>query len=438
MNNDKNIKEIIDSRLLEITINEELENKILNISSKTKKVRKRSLTIAAAVCLCIILSVPIMAATLPAFNKLLNLVSSKTAQNLQPIEMICENNGIKMEVVAAMNDDETAIVYLTMQDLVGDRIDETVDLYNYSIKGANTFTHELINYDEATKTATIRMMANGGNKLNGKKVTFRVDSFLSGKEYFENVDTGIILEDIASKTPETILRNIENISGGGVLFDELRKKDTINILKPDNINISLPNIDFMKISNIGYVNGRLHVQIKWKDSIDNHGFLYLTNATSQNINPSSVSFAINEDSTTKYGNKFEEYIFEIDSSQVSNYSLKAYLVNNNNYTEGKWQTTFKIKSVDKTNKLEGKVNLDNVNIDTISITPIGINIIGKDENLSDLDIKITMNNGSIVAYNHTIINETDGKSTVKYLSNAPIKIENIQKVRINGNVVNLK
>lgn len=439
MNNNKNIKEIMDSRLSGITINRELEDKVLNKCYRTKRIKRRPLTVAAAICLCLILSVPIMAATIPSFNKLLYLVSSKTAQNLQPIEMVYENNGIKMEVVAAMNDDETAIVYLTMQDLVGDRIDGTVDLYNYSISGTNALTHELVNYDKSTKTATIRMMGNGGNKLNGKKVTFRVDSFLSGKEYFENVDTGIILRDTAAKIPETVLLNMDNIpGGGGALFEELKKKGNINILKPDNINISFPDIDFLNLSNIGYINGRLHVQTKWIESIDNHGFFYLTNTTDERINPSNVYFGVDENSNTTYGSEYVEYIFEVDQSQISQYSLKADLVKNNNYTEGKWQTTFKIRSVNETNKLEGNINLENVEIDNISITPIGINIIGNGSNLSDLDIDITMKNGSIVTYNHTIKYDTYRKSTVKYLSNTPIEIENIQEVRINGSVVNLK
>ncbi|HYE11408.1 MAG TPA: DUF4179 domain-containing protein, partial [Patescibacteria group bacterium] len=285
MNNDKNIKNIIDSRLSKLTVNQELENKILN-NHNTKKIKKRSLIIAAAICLCIMLSVPVIAASIPTFNSFLYLVSPKIAQLLQPIEMISEDNGIKLEVVAAMNDDETAIVYLTLQDLTGNRIDKTVDLYNYSITGANMFTHELVSYDEDTRTATIRMVANGANKLNGKKVTVRVDSFLSGKEHFENIDTGIVLADISSGTPETILLNMNRISGGGGhLIDILKKKGTINILKPDQVNISLAGIDFVHISNIGYVDSRLHVQTKWSGSVDDHGTLYLINTAHERINP---------------------------------------------------------------------------------------------------------------------------------------------------------
>jgi hypothetical protein len=41
-----------------------------------------------------------------------------------------------------------------------------------------------VNYDEATRTATIRMMAGGGRELDGKKLTVQLNSFLSKKTYY--------------------------------------------------------------------------------------------------------------------------------------------------------------------------------------------------------------------------------------------------------------
>jgi hypothetical protein len=45
-----------------------------------------------------------------------------------------------MSVIAAMNDDDTAVIYLALQDLTEDRIDRSVDLYDYFVRGANVFT----------------------------------------------------------------------------------------------------------------------------------------------------------------------------------------------------------------------------------------------------------------------------------------------------------
>ena len=81
----------------------------------------------------LIFSVGVGAAYIPSINNLLSIVSPKTALKLEPIESSSEDDGIKMEVVAAMSDEEMAIIILRMQDLTGNRIDETLDL--------NTTTH---------------------------------------------------------------------------------------------------------------------------------------------------------------------------------------------------------------------------------------------------------------------------------------------------------
>ena len=107
MNNQRTIREVIDSRLASLTLGDEYALPTINTTVKPGLMR-RPLVIAAAVCLCIALAIPVMAATIPSFNHLVSLVSPQIAQKLQPIELVSVSNGIKMEVVAAMNDDDTA------------------------------------------------------------------------------------------------------------------------------------------------------------------------------------------------------------------------------------------------------------------------------------------------------------------------------------------
>jgi len=78
-----------------------------NLKKKTKWIP----TIIAA-CLCLIFAVPVFAATAPSFTALLSKLGPKYKNQLQSINIVSENNGIKMEVVASMNDGETVIIYL--------------------------------------------------------------------------------------------------------------------------------------------------------------------------------------------------------------------------------------------------------------------------------------------------------------------------------------
>ena len=438
MNRENEIKSAINTRLSELIISKELENKILNGCSNKRRTIGRPLTIAAAICLCLLISVPVVAANTGTFEKLLKLVSQQTAMKLQPIELVSESNGIKMEVVAAMNDDETAVVYLTLQDVAGKgRVDKTVDLYNYFIEGADSFTHELVNYDDKTQTATIRMLASGGKKLNGKKVMVSLDSFLSGKESFNKIDTGIVIKDIVDKSSEAIPLDMNNIPGGsGALFDELKQTGIINVLKTDETNIKITGIDFTKISNIGYVDGRLHIQTKWSKSIDDHGFIYLANSDGDQINPSNIYFGTDEKGRTKYGRDYIEYIFDMNAEQVSGYSLQGDFVKNNNYTEGKWQTTFKIQAVDGATKEVKNIDVGNTRIDKITVSAMGVNIFGRIQASKDLSINVTMKDGKTLFCDNSLSESSNGEAVTKYIPDGPIDVGNIKEVRINNELIN--
>ncbi len=437
MNKRDSIKNIIDSRLSNLKLNDEFESKVLSKANKPKTIKK-PLAIAVAVCLFIMLTIPVMATAIPSFTALVSLLSSEVALMLQPIESVSEDNGIKMEVVAAMNDDETAVAYVTMQDLTGDRVDQTISLDIFSITGASMFTNEVIAYDEKTKTATIRLLANGGRKLNGKKVALRVNSFLSGQHKYNEVETGVDLTGI-HKNVETIPLDMNNIpGGGGMLFETLKSKSTIQILKTDKMDITLPGIDFVHISNIGFVDGLLHVQLKWSEtSINDHGYVYLTDASGNIIYPSNVSFGTDESGNTKFGNQYEEDIFDINSGQLGEFKLKGYFVTYSGYIQGNWETTFRIEAVAKSKQADCNIDLGNLKINSVSISPLGVSILGdnKGNRPDDIDISVIMADGSVQEFNSTTTYTDRGNFTRKYMPNSPLAIENVKEVIINGVIV---
>ena len=52
------------------------------------------------------------------------------AMKLSPVNESCEDNGIKMEVESIYVHENMAEIYISMQDLTGNRIDETTDLFD--------------------------------------------------------------------------------------------------------------------------------------------------------------------------------------------------------------------------------------------------------------------------------------------------------------------
>jgi hypothetical protein len=404
---------------------------------------KRVIPITLIVCLCFMLSVGVMAATIPSFNDLLSVISPDIALMLQPIEVSCEDNGIRMEVVGAMNDDEMGVIYITMKDLVGNRIDETLDIYDYNLTGTHISTCEMVHYDEATKTATLRMQSNGGKKLNGKKVSFQVESFLIDKLTFDEVETDINLSDIRKiEDSQTIPLDINNnISGGsGELFNELESQGIIGILKPDQMKITLPQIDFMYISNIGFIDGRLHIQTKWVgDGIDDHGYFYFVDALGNKIDkdPSSIRFEIDESGNTKWGRDYEEYIFDVDDINLSELKLMGYFVSNGDYVTGNWKTKFKMQSVSEEKEEDCNIKFDTFHANNIKVSPLGITLVGsgKIKESTRIPISVNMIDGSVQTFELGMCYSDSGETTLKYISYSPLDVSKVESVNIGGTSV---
>ena len=423
------------------------------ISEVEKGIQKKSpiqgfrkyVSVGLAVCLCLILSIGAMAATIPGFKNLLPIVGSDFMLLLQPIEIACEDNGIKMEVVGAMNDDEMAVIYVTMKDLVGDRIDETLDIYNYRLTGTHIATCQMVHFDETTKTATLRMQANGGKKLNGKKVRFHIDSFLSDLLEFDNTETGINLSDVKnagdSQTIPLDTRAGFSGGGGGDLFDKLRSQGEIKILAPDQKQITLPQIDFAYISNVGLVDGHLHVQTKWiGDGIDDHGDIYLVDSMGNAIytDLANIYFGIDESGRSKYGRDYVEYIFDVSSLDLDDLQLMGNFVSHGNYITGNWKATFKIQSVGEELRADRDIKCDTLNINNIKVSPLGVTLAGRGElNKSvTVPVSVKMADGGILEMGAGIRYSDGGKTRLKYISALPLDISRIESIVVNGRDIN--
>ena len=111
---------------------------------------------------------------------------------------------------------------------------------------------EVIGFDEATKTATLRITGSGGRKLNGKNLSMRIDSFLTGAKRHE-FDTGLNLAEIIydAKNTETEFISLDRITGGSYSQDTSKNKK-IELLKKDELSVSIPGLDWLVISNIGF------------------------------------------------------------------------------------------------------------------------------------------------------------------------------------------
>lgn len=300
----------------------------------TSSFRKPVITIIA-ICICMSLAIPALA----------DIVSPSIAQFFMPVQKSDVDNGIKMEVVSAYVHDNVAEIYITMQDLTGDRIDDTTDLYDsYSINRPfdSSASCQRVGYDEKTKTATflISITEWGSQKIAGDKITFSVKEFLSRKKNYSAVEIPL---DLSLTTTAKDTQKIYSAGGGGKDYKKYMDEGEATVLTPSKAIDGFP-VDGIDLTAIGYIDGMLHIQMALNDRLknDNHGSFYL-----KDINGNTVDYNYN----IYFANQYEqpgridycECVFDIPQEEIGNYFLYGDFVTSGMITEGNWRVTFPLE-----------------------------------------------------------------------------------------------
>lgn len=303
---------------------------------------------AMAACLCLVVSVTVsgMAASVPGFYDVLYEISPTTAQFFRPVQLSCEDNGIDMEVKGVYIHGDTAEIYISMQDLEGDRIDGTVDLFDsYSIHTPfdSTGHCEFAGYDSATQTATFLITIEqwDDQSIQGEKLTFSVREFLSDKKVWEGPMDDVNLSTLAlvTQTQEVSPRGF-----GGLYFADDDHKSETTALRTSG-HIASPT-DGVVVTGVGFVDGVCHVQVYYSDILrtDNHGFISLVSKETGDIMlcDGSLSFFDGE----RKGS-YEDYIFTgVEEQQLEKYQLYGEFVTSAGSVKGNWSVTFPLENMD--------------------------------------------------------------------------------------------
>ena len=322
------------------------ERKILDAKSFTVKSRRKSLvkavSWAAAILLCFTLSISALAATFDPVYQVLFIISPTAAQTLKPVKLSCEDQGIMMEVISAAIYENEAVIYISLQDLNDNRIDETTDLFDsYSINRPfdSAASCTFVSFDEETGMATllIHISQLNNEKIVGDKITFSFTEFLSQKNIFDEILSGLDLSKVTS-AKET--QRPESIRGGGGTGPDYK----MDCLVPIADGILTP-VDGVTITNIGFIDNKLHIQIYFEDilSYDNHGYIDLLDEAGNKAENYSISFWDDE----KVGS-YDEIVYDISPEDIESYQAYGYFVTCKNRTKGNWQVTFPLENAEYT------------------------------------------------------------------------------------------
>ena len=329
------------------------ENKIREnkIQGKQNHNRRwgRGIAVAAGLLLVINVSLPVLAGTFPTIYELMYLVSPAVAQFYQPVQLSDEYDGIRMEVVAAYIHEETAEIYITLQDLEKDRLDETTDLYDsYSIHMPYSAIGNCrkVGYDPESGILTylITVTQENGRKIEGEKLTFSVGGYLGQKQEYEKIEIPIDLTQVT----EEAYQYVDTPARGGTMtsHSELAAimSETYPVLVPQPADPDFP-IEGVKLTGIGYVEGKLHIQYAVENALnnDNHGSFFLQNEAGEMLQEAgSISFY---EESGKKRIDYRDSVFLIPQEELQNYRLYGDFVISEGFHEGNWQVTFPIKEI---------------------------------------------------------------------------------------------
>ena len=336
-------KEKILNGMEDIYLNEAIEYEI-----KRKEKRVILIFVRIAACIMIIFGVScsslflaVAAGNMTAYD-VLYVLYPKIAVKLTPVYESCEDEGIRMAVEGIAIQDNCAYIYISMQDLEGRGIDESIDLFDsYSIHtnadqiGGCT----LIDFDEENKKATFLIVIQNmdGSPVEGSVMTFSVSKILTEKKEMQAELTQICLDAIQEVT-ETRTEESLDIRGGS--YREGYAEMSGKYLCVDDSKLFGP-IPGVVVTNYGLVNDKLHVQVYYEDILkyDNHGYIYLSEAEGNKVlSEYSTAFWDEE----KQGG-YEEYIFNISTDMLEKYKVYGHFFICQNLVEGDWKVRVRIE-----------------------------------------------------------------------------------------------
>ncbi|KLU54998.1 hypothetical protein EL84_23150 [Paenibacillus sp. VT-400] len=412
--------------------------------NKRKRYRKAIyIPVTAALSLCLVTGAAASVGIID-LSTVLHFLGVDRIGILQPVHQVSEDQGIRMEVIGAVRDGDTTEIYVSLSDLTGHRIDDTLDVYDYRVTGGNANNAQIIHYDDANKTAIVRFLIQG--KVSKNRITVQINTLMSGASrqdgYNVQVDWEQLLQEKQNNNYDIV--DQDRISGLGGTTDIQLETDPIPVLHQDVTNVPVEGIDWMHISNIGFVEGKLHIQINPNNEIGeyNHGYFYFTDEQGQKLDipEYSVSYGHYMKDGVGYGGDYEEFVYDLSAvDNLDKLRIQGSFTSISEVVQGNWKTTFNLSqnALSKT----GNIQLDaNGGLQAnVTLSPVGVTLTGEALSMirmEDLSIKVHLKDGTKLTGESGFL-QLD-QDFIKWISPKTIPVNDVSYLLINGEKVTLQ
>lgn len=404
---------------------------------------RRALSVAAVFAVALVLSAGVLASS-PELARSLAVLGRQTLAFLQPVNQVSEANGIRMEVLASMRSEDTAVVYLTLRDTTGQgRVQKDTQLWNYCLEGADFAHAEQVDYDPETGAAMFRLT---GENVTSDKITVRVEEFSSGIEYRELEPTGWTVADLAALCPSPALTYPTLDKGWGLYhgqgaeaLERAVEEDRLPILK-QQFSRPVEGADWLTVQAVGLVEGALHIQLRQDEDL---GRFCAVNLALEGPEGSDSDLAVLsvtlEETEAGFSSGTTEYVLPLpEGADPADWTLCAGGVSCAVACGGGWQVTFPLEPAHADRTGSCPLELGSWELERVSLSSLGLTIEGQGELYADspnLAPVVTMADGSQSEFISSSVS-TDGENIVyRMLFLIPVDTDQVAQVTLQGQPV---
>jgi hypothetical protein len=452
----------VDSSKLVRQVKSRLHLEVPNVNSPHWSCWTKSAVAAIAMSVVLVVTA---AAVLGGFDWFIEKFNPPFSEIVEPVEVYSEDQGIRMEVIGARKYDNMAIVYLSLQDISGqNRLTEHTEFkYGFNVKvnpnviettgqteettySIFSYNQEMLYFDEDTNTVyyEFNITADPNSPLADP---LEISSFLIyfDKKAYKDELIPVSLAEIDKAETAPITQ--EHIWGGTNIGDN--RSLFTEALTPGYYTDMPHGEEDQWVSNIGIVDGKLHVQI---GKIFNEEFgssdvtLSLIDSEGELIdceyelmlladeNNNLLNLEDNDYAEVIY--KYEESVFSVSAEELSKYTL-CFTGWVSSGVEGNWKVAANLSDSNQNTLIwDNDISVEGHLFKHISLNPLGMQAIGTYEGeeclVSEMSIAIeTFDDIILLEYGGGSQNPEKQSFSSSWKTKNPVDVSKVAVIIIN-------
>ena len=402
-------------------------------------------------------------AAMPGLAQTLSMVSKKTVEYLRPVNAECEASGIRAEVIAAMNDGDTAVAYIGLRDVTGqNRLDATT--YTPDCTFTDPDWYAMVDNVCYKQDGTVVLRVVGQSVVpdtTDHKVNLNLDHLISGQKTQLGLDTGYTVAQVTAlnaaprlNTGAAIASYDATFTGESRLLQKLESGSfrTLKAYPAQDAYID-QRAPWLKVVNAGVVDNILHILVQreaesWFNTVEfglvdeqgnrldvNKAVLYLGETRS-----------LGRNALAEYS-PYQEYLLELPTDRDP--AALRIVCDLNSYAvclQDEWDLTFTLAENNRTIEAVCDLDMKPWRLTGAQLSPVGVTLTGHGSFLEESimpEVKLILSDGTVIdseafgVSSATVSYAATGEEQIlqKYLFEEPLDLDQVQSVCINGLVI---